>query len=163
MHAIAAQADVAHGTVLWHFGGKSLLYEAVVQEAAERLLRAMRAQLTPDAASFMGVARAWIGYLSEHRDVGSILLCLSRDSRHADVDRVARWFYGRFVAFWTDWLHQSRVSDHTRTREQALAPLIAATLTGLLSTRYDGTVASVIEPLAEFAAAVDVLRGHACV
>ena len=157
MHAIAAQANVAHGTVLWHFGGKSQLYEAVVREAANRLFCAMRAQLTADGASFMSVARAWIEHLSEHRDVGSILRCLSRDSRHADVDRVAQWFYGLFVAFWTEWLDQSGVSDHTGAREATLAALIAATLTGLLATRYDGTVASVLEPLTEFAAAIDAL------
>ena len=162
MHAIAAQADVAHGTVLWHFGGKSLLYEAVVQEAGDRLLCAMREQLTPRQTSFMRVAHAWIDYLSRHRDVGSILRSLSRDSRHANVDRAAQWFYARFVDFWSDWLHQTGVSDQVDARA-ALAPLIAATLSGLLATCYDGTVASVIEPLAEFAAAVDVLRGHACV
>lgn len=160
MHAIAAQADVAHGTVLWHFGGKARLYEAVVQEAGGRLLCAMRAQHACRGTSFMCVARVWIDYLSRHRDVSSILRSLSRDSRHANVDRAAQWFYDRFVEFWSDWLRQSRVRDQVDARVATLAPLIAATLSGLLATSHDGTVSSVIEPLTEFAAAIDRLAEY---
>ena len=157
VHAIATRAQVAHGTVLWHFGSKPMLYAAAVRHVGDRLLGGLQMPAARPCRSLADVLAGWLSWLNQHGEDRAILGSAASDCTHPEVARAARELNDRFARFWLDWLDRfeaSRPSQSIATKEE-IARLIVATITGVLATGYDPDTRT----LSDFA---NFIEGAAC-
>ena len=162
MQRVSEAAGVAHGTVYWHFQGKSGLYLAVVQHASEDFHAEVARFADAPAASFMDVVGCEIEYRRVNPQIGAILSSLCSAHPRADANetelmrQAARMVDDGFVDVWRRWIETRRSPNTARISSAAtLARLIASTVSGLLATRFIDPRLDVRAPLAQFATLVE--------
>ena len=163
IEAIAAGAGVATGTVLWHFGHKSVLYERVVRSVADRFLRSMQQRAQDERTSLSQMIEEWVGGLAADHPAGALLVSAVRDPEDL-VGGTGSRLKARFVEFWLDWLRQLEARhslEWTIQRKTELAHMIVAVVSGLQRAQFsaEGTrsLGSLVE---EFARVVEApLKG----
>ena len=86
---IARRAEVGHGTVFWHFVGKTQLYAHVLQLAGDRFLSAMRPHADGGRATLSESLARWVCVLGRD-DEASALLGAERGRHRPSPQRRSR-------------------------------------------------------------------------
>ena len=156
VHSICERANVAQGTVFWHFGSKSGLYLEVARDAGHRFVRAMRPHLERDPLSFVDLVETWVRYLSSHPELSSLLLA-HRDARDSTRGQASRLLNAHFLDFWRDAIRglEERKQIRTVLNKDDVARLLVGAAAGLLATSSGNRIADALTPLAFFAAMLD--------
>ena len=92
VNAIARRADVAHGTVFWHFPSKKQLYAEVARRAGDTFLEHMRVYAASGSMPLRQVIAEWFDSLRHDADIPTLLLSLSGPRRHPDTDDMTEAF-----------------------------------------------------------------------
>lgn len=154
--SICERANVAHGTVFWHFGSKSGLYLAVARDAGHRFVRAMRPHLEGNPVSFGDLVEAWVRYLSRHPELSGLLLA-HPDAGDATRGQASRILNAHFLDFWHDAIRglEERKQIRPVLNKDDIARLLVGAAAGLLTTSSKNRFADALTPLAGFAAVLD--------
>lgn len=161
MAAIGVGAQVAHGTVFWHFGTKSRLYLEVVRRAGDQLASTLSQPSPAGPGSFRDVMQCLTRFLDANPELCGLIVSLRHDSSHAEVREGARLLKARLfevLRMQLDALDEGR--GHLTGRLDELAWLIVATISGALATRLGGPAAEGWAPLEVFGELVEVSLAH---
>ena len=156
IHSICERANVAHGTVFWHFGSKSGLYLEVAREAGHRFARAMRPHLEREPLSFADLVETWVRYLNNHPELSSLLLA-HRDARESACGQASRILNAHFLDFWRDAIGglEERQQIRNVINKDDIARLMVGAAAGLLTSSSGNRIADALTPLTYFAAMLD--------
>ena len=156
IHSICERANVAHGTVFWHFGSKSGLYLEVARDAGHRFVRAMRPHLERDSLSFGDLVETWVRYLSSHPELSSLLLA-HRNATDSTRGQASQILNAHFLDFWHDAIRglEERKQIPPVLNKDDIARLLVGAAAGLLTTSTANRVADALTPLTLFAAMLD--------
>ena len=140
MGAISGGAQVAHGTVFWHFGSKSRLYLAVMRRASDQLACTMRPSSTSRRGSLREVMERLIRFLDSNPEICGLIASLPHDSPRAEVREGARLLNARLLEVWREPLEGLAKARGVATarRRDDLTRLITATIEGVLEARLGG-------------------------
>lgn len=157
VNAIARRADVAHGTVFWHFPSKKQLYAEVARRAGDTFLEHMRVYAASGSMPLRQVIAEWFDSLRHDADIPTLLLSLSGPRRHPDTDDMTEALTARYVEFWTECLSglENRHARCLIRGKTQLAHVLVATLAGLLTTTCGDTGGDASASLADLAEMID--------
>ena len=164
VEAIAQRADVAHGTVFWHFPSKKQLHAEVARRACDAFLEQMRVYAARGSMPLRQVIAEWFGFLRRDAEIPTLLLSLSGPHRHPDIDDMIEALNIRYVEFWTEYLSglETRHARRLIRGKTQLAHVLVATLAGLLTTTFGDTGGNASASLADLAEMIDGFAfGHA--
>ena len=147
---------MANGTVFWHFETKSQLYLEAVELAADRFYGELGPLVI--GASFMQVIDNAVAFLRANPEIDVLLSSVRGEHPRPVVSEAARRVDVRAVAIWRRWIARSRTRGRlamTADSDGNLARLIAATVSGVLATRFLDEEVDVRDVLADFGALIE--------
>ena len=152
MDRVCERADVAKGTVFFHFKSKACLYLAVVAHAADEFHAGVVASAEVPGASFMDVVDRQIEFLGSHPEIDAILSSLRGEHPRDEVREATRMVDARHRALWRRWVacRQRRTGPGQDAVDDILSRLTATTVAALLATRFVDADVDVREILALF-------------
>ena len=156
--AIGERAGVANGTVFWHFDNKNRLYLETVESAADEFYRELLPVVNGRGVSFMRVIDKVIAFLRAHPEIDVLLSSLRGEHPRPVVTEATRLVEARSISMWRRWIAQSATNGGgvlSSARDDNLARLIAATVSGVLATRFLEEDFEVRAVLAEFGALIE--------
>ena len=155
---ISERAEVAHGTVFWHFQNKSRLYVQAVALAADEFYDGLIPIVSGRGATFMQVIDCAIKFLRKNPETESLLASLRGEHPSPVVREATRLVDRRAVQMWRHWIAISG-SNRCRTLRSGSASnaarLIASTVTALLATRMLEEDVDIRAVLADFGALIE--------
>lgn len=156
---ISERADVANGTVFWHFDSKNRLYLETVKSAADEFYRELLPVVDRPGVSFMQVIDIAISFLRAHPEIDMLLSSLRGEHPRPVVSDAARLVDARAIAIWRRWIAQSGTSGQRMLPPSAsdgnLARLIATMVSGVLATRFLEEDFDARTVLADFSALIE--------
>lgn len=137
---ISERADVANGTVFWHFDSKNRLYLETVTLAVDEFYRELLPVVNEPGVSFMQVIDIAIAFLLAHPEIDVLLSSLRSEHPRPVVSEAARLVDARAVAIWRRWVAQSGINGRRvlplAASDDNLGRLIATMVSGVLATRF---------------------------
>lgn len=155
---ISERAGVANGTVFWHFDNKNRLYLETVESAADEFYRELLPVVNGRGVSFMRVIDKVIAFLRAHPEIDVLLSSLRGEHPRPVVTEAMRLVEARSIAMWRRWIAQSATNGGgvlSSASDDNLARLIAATVSGVLATRFLEEDFEVRAVLADFGALIE--------
>lgn len=137
IQSIVEKADVAHGTLFWHFGSKEKLYIEVARWAGNQFYEAMHAIFDQEGPppSIVELAMKHHSYLKENPHIGHISLAIHFEALgpHPELANAMRLFDRRVTAVWREWAARCAEAGLLRPGfdPKVVGALIAATLQGV--------------------------------
>ena len=156
--SIGERAGVANGTVFWHFDNKNRLYLETVESAADEFYRELLPVVNGRGVSFMRVIDKVIAFLRAHPEIDVLLSSLRGEHPRPVVTEATRLVEARSISMWRRWIAQSATNGGgvlSSAGDDNLARLIAATVSGVLATRFLEEDFEVRAVLADFGALIE--------
>ena len=107
IQSIVEEAEVAHGTIFWHFGNKEKLYNEVARWAGNELHNALWPEVEREGPppSLTELAERQYRYLKEHNYIGRLSLSIVFEAcgPHPELRPALRLFNRRATDIWRQW------------------------------------------------------------
>jgi AcrR family transcriptional regulator len=107
IQSIVEDADVAHGTIFWHFGNKEKLYMEVSRWAGNQFYDAMRQEVEREGPppTLVELALKQYAYLKKNPQIGRLSMSIVYEAigPHPELAPAMRQFNRRITDVWRQW------------------------------------------------------------
>lgn len=107
IQSIVEEAEVAHGTIFWHFGNKEKLYNEVARWAGNEMYNALRPEVERDGPppSLTELAEIQYRYLKSHPHIARLSFAITFEATgpHPELISAMRLFSRRATDIWRQW------------------------------------------------------------
>lgn len=137
IQSIVEEANVAHGTIFWHFGNKEKLYMEVARWAGNQFYDAMRVEIEREGPppTITELATAQYDYLKGNPHIGRLSMAILFEAigPHPELGQAMRLFNRRMTDVWRQWAIRCSEAGLLRPGfdPEMVGTLIATTLAGV--------------------------------
>lgn len=137
IQSIVEEAEVAHGTIFWHFGNKERLYMEVARWAGNQFYEAMHPEVECEGPppTISELATKQYRYLKENPHIGHLSLAIVFEAigPHPELGQAMRLFNRRVTDIWRQWALRCAETGLLKPdyQPEVVGTLIATTLAGV--------------------------------
>ena len=137
IQSIVEEANVAHGTIFWHFGNKEKLYTEVARWAGNQFFEALSAEVRRPGKppTIAEMAKHQYDYFRENPQIGALSLSILFEASgpHPELAPALRLFNRRQTDLWRQWAQRCADDGILRPdcEPEVVGMLVATMLAGV--------------------------------